>query len=257
MVSVKLKGRLGNQMFQIAAAVAYAMDMNDEFALPVTTMNEQEWPHYFRDRWAGATYGGAFDTIFKEPSHAYSPIPKMGGRILLDGYFQSYKYFSHHIETIRDIFGGFGNDPTNDGWVALHVRRGDYLKYPDKHPVITLDYIRKAVKHFRMDVDFLIFTDDMRWCEKNLGKEFWDELDLGDRYELVQPDKNPMIDLRYMSMSEHFIVANSSFSVMAALLSPSFHKKVVCPDESCYFGPGNRHLDVSTLMPTSWTRIKF
>lgn len=256
MVSVKLKGRLGNQMFQIAAAVAYSLDMKDEFALPLTTVNEKEWPHYFRNRWVGKTYGGAFDEIYKEPSHGYSKIPKMGGRVLLDGYFQSYKYFIEHIQTIREIFSF--NDPVNEGWVSLHVRRGDYLKYPDKHPVVTLDYIRNAVKQFEnTDADFLIFSDDIGWCEKHLDKEFWSSLDRGTQFEYVQADADPIMDMRQMSMSEHFITANSSFSVMAALLSNSFHKKVICPDESCYFGPANRHLDVSTLMPPNWTRIKF
>lgn len=256
MVSVKLKGRLGNQLFQLASAISYGIKAKHDFVLPATTMNEKEWPHYFRDRWAGEIYGGPFDTIYKEPSHAYTKIPDMDGRVLLDGYFQSYKYFIEHIQTIRDMFGF--NNLTNEGWVSVHVRRGDYLKYPDKHPVVTVDYIRNAVKQFENnDVDFMVFSDDIPWCQKYLDKEFWDSLDRGIQYEYVDADENPIADLQYMSMSQHFIVANSSYSVMAALLSNGFNQKIICPDESCYFGPGNRHLDVTTLMPPNWKRIKF
>lgn len=254
MVSCKLKGRLGNQLFQLAAAMSYAIDTGNEFYLPMTTGNEKEWPHYFRDKWAGKKYGGPFDEIYKEPSHAYTKIPRMDGRILLDGYFQSYKYLESNIQIIREAFA-FDNF-TNYGWVSIHVRRGDYLQHPTKHPVVTMDYLKEAVSKFSEDISFQIFSDDLPWCKQNLNKEFFDAYAGGRDFE-YEETTDPISDIHYMAMAEHNIVANSSFSVMAALMNNNHRKIVVCPDEGSYFGKDNKHLDVSTLMPNSWKRVKF
>lgn len=256
MVSCKLYGRLGNQMFQLATAIATAIKWNVPFHMPDRTVNEEVWPNYFKN----IIPAGGFQMLnwveYKEPSHAYTEIPRMGINVVLDGYFQSHMYFYNCMDAIRSAFG-FNNLWTNEGLVSIHVRRGDYLNHPTKHPVITIEYIRKAIEVFsNQDVDFLIFSDDIQWCKENLNVDFFSSLDLKDRFEYAEV-MDPLVDMTYMAMSEHNIIANSSYSVMAALMNNNPNKKVVCPDEGSYFGIENKHLDVSTLMPPDWHRIKF
>lgn len=47
MVSVELIGGLGNQMFQIAACIAYAKKNNLKFHIPIKTQNSHSHEPYF------------------------------------------------------------------------------------------------------------------------------------------------------------------------------------------------------------------
>lgn len=250
MVTCRLFGRLGNQMFQIAAALGYAYDYKVPFVLPLKTANDKTWPNYFYGKFAdGQKYDWMIRDRFIEPSHAYTKIPRFQSGVRLDGYFQSYKYFIDHIDRVRSDFEFSRN--TMPGAVAVHIRRGDYLDHPTKHPVVTFEYLRTAFSIFSVEARFLVFSDDIDWCKKALSS-----MSKGRNITFVLTG-DPLDNMRLMASCEHAIVANSSYSVMAAILNPSPTKEVVCPHENDYFGIDNKHLDVSTLMPPDWIRVKF
>lgn len=253
MVSCKLYGRLGNQMFQIAAALGYSEDYDVPFVLPDKTLNEAVWPNYFKGKFASRSlYENAFNSHYKESIHSYLKIPKLEGHVMLDGYFQSYRYFDRHLEKVRKAFE-FSDLYFLPRTVSIHVRRGDYLQHPTKHPVVTLDYLYQAIRWFDpAQNNFFIFSDDLPWCRSNMPQLFR----VDQNYRFVEAG-NPIEDMKSMSMCESNIVSNSSFSVMAAILNSNQWKKVVCPHEESYFGVDNKHLNVSTTMPPDWLRIKF
>lgn len=247
MVSVKLVGQMGNQMFQIAAAIGYAKKHNMSFHIPNRTENEKVWPMALK--WMGSgPVPMPGSVIWHEPSHAYTEIPKHDN-IILSGYFQSEKYFLHARQLIFDAFG-FQNK-TFVGLVSIHVRRGDYLRFPNKHPVVTLDYIQQAIEYFNKKgyKRFLVFSDDIRWCKENFKFA-------GNHFE-YSAGLSPLDDMAKMMICEHHIISNSTFSWWAAWLNQNPHKIIVSPSKENWFGPGNKHLNTDDLIPDSWIQIKY
>ena len=244
MISVNLVGRGGNQMFQAAACIAHANRMNVEYGIPVNTTNNQIWPNFLKN-FQGLNFiaHGGHIPVFQEPRHGYTPLPVMKeGR--LHGYFQSYKYFEDYEDEIKQLFG-FKFTAGLD-CVSIHIRRGDYLLYHDKHPAVNMEYLQPAMEMFPHDT-FMVFSDDLPWCHKHLK---------GDRFHFSE-GKSALIDMHTMACCKHNIISNSTFSWWSAYGNNNPDKIVVTPDESNWFGPGNKHLDVSTLIPESWTRIKY
>jgi len=235
-VYAKQYGRLGNNLFQKAAAIGYAMKHGLEYNLspkipksdsifPISELahNYQELPYHFTLRWDD---------------------------IVLDGYWQSEKYFSRCREEVLKAFG-FPWE-LKKGWCSIHVRRGDYLKYPDKHPVVTMDYITKAIETIVDQAGvgkFLVFSDDLPWCVANFSH-------LG-YYFYYSESRTPEQDMAYGSCCEHNIISNSTFSWWQAYLNQNPGKVVISPSKDNWFGPGNKHLDTSDLVPDSWIQIKY
>lgn len=107
--------------------------------------------------------------------------------------------------------------------VSIHVRRGDYLKH-DHFCKLDNIYYEKAIQYFIQDIEkyhFVIFSNDIEWCKDNLIEgEMVTFLDQG----------IDCVDMILMSMCDHNIIANSSFSWWAAFKNKNSNKKIVCPE---------------------------
>src|SRR6185503_4083819 len=167
MITCDLMGRLGNQLFQMAAAICHAVKNNLEYCIPRKTLNEQVWPKYIQvDKCCeDVSYTVA---MYKESTHAYREIDKMDN-IKLRGYFQSEKYFKVCRDFIIKAFGLKWE--MKEGWVSIHVRLGDYLVQQDKHPPVTTEYLASAVEwmHGKGYTKFLVFSDDIRMCRQRMS----------------------------------------------------------------------------------------
>jgi hypothetical protein len=146
--------------------------------------------------------------------------------VSLSGHFQSEKYFKHCVDLVRHYFQMHGEKGPAKDVIALHVRRGDY---DDRyHPKIGMDYYDKALSLFPEDWLVFVFSDDIKVAKSVLLKH--------EKNRLVFVDDTDYIDdFRVMKQCNHFICANSSFSLMAAILSDAPDKKIICP--SNWFGP--------------------
>ncbi len=253
MVSTRLFGRLGNNLFQYAAAIGLSIRDNVPYCIPLNTANNNVWKPY---RFPGVNYCDKelSGFIYKEPEHSYREIPKFDEDVTLEGYWQSEKYFSHCRPEIIKAFG-FDDIETVNDVCSIHVRRGDYLLLPTKHPTVTPVYLTKAImymveKGYRK---FKVFSDDIPYCRNFFGNEIL----FGDLDFEFSEGKSEIEDLREMAACGSNIIANSSFSWWGAWLSPNPNKKIICPHEDNYFGPDNKNLDVSTLLPKDWMRIKY
>lgn len=149
--------------------------------------------------------------------------------IIPDVYLQSSKYWEKYIDEIRNMWS-YGI--TRDERVAIHIRRGDYLKVTQFHVNLwDTDYYKKAVKEFPKDTKFLVFCkdnqgegqdlDDQMWCLRNLPQ-------LGIDFELYEHGEETE-DLNAMASCKGLIGANSSFSWWAAFLNPHADKQIVFP----------------------------
>ena len=109
--------------------------------------------------------------------------------------------------------------------VSLHVRRGDYLKEPLFKDICTEDYYQQSIRYMLETQEsplFVIFSNDIEWCKtvfKDLHAVFVDH----------NTGINSFRDLQLMSMCNHHIIANSSFSWWGAWLNERPDKIVVCP----------------------------
>lgn len=256
MVSCKLVGRTGNQMFISAATIAYALKHNQPYHIPQTSLNEQLWPATFK-RLNNKLFNARAEKItLKEKGHEYHELEWNteweNKNVILDGYFQSEKYFKEYrTEIIKAFDIPYKALP---GFVSIHVRRGDYLQFPDKHPAVPYAYIREAVfmmveKGYK---SFVVCSDDIKWCI-----EKFQPLKVSGAEFTYSEKRKPIEDLAMMQSCEYNIISNSSFSWWAAWLNPNPNKVVISPSKDNWYGSGNKHLCTDDMIPDEWIQIKY
>jgi hypothetical protein len=237
--------RLGNQLFQLAAAISLAEENQDKVAFP---------------EWSYAQYFAGDFTPFKPNKFVprtnvvrylqhfhYVPIP-YSRNLSIDGYFQSEKYFKESEKTIRRMFAlkVETNDVKKDS-VSIHVRRGDYLEHPQHHPVQPVSYYHEAlskIKEQKNITSIYVFSDDIEWCQANL------KFDLETTYVIPTQD---IYDFGMMSKCDNHIICNSTFSWWSAWLNPNKEKIVVAP--KLWFGPAYSHWNTSDVYCPNWIVI--
>jgi hypothetical protein len=135
--------------------------------------------------------------------------------------------------------------------VAVHVRRGDYVRNArtnEFHGLCTPEYYQAAAKYVVDRIDeptFLVFSDEPEWVQANLK--------LGRPTIYVTHDGNcaPHHDMWLMSQCSHHIIANSSFSWWGAWLCRNEKKMVVAP-KRWFRDP---KVNTSDLIPECWITI--
>lgn len=245
-VTFKPLGLFGNQMFQIAATIGYAKKHGISYRLPKWFTDGFDLSEIFK---------GPFGTVdqieteeYRYYDMYYTEIPKSEGNLRLDGYFQNEKYFKGAEVEIFEIFrpkieSNFREWNVSGDVCSLHVRRGDYLKYPLIHTNLSKNYYEAAIEIMKSNgfSTFLIFSDDIEWCKQNfIGGEF-----------IFSENRTNYQDLVLMSSCDSHIIANSSFSWWGAWLGKNPDKIVVAPDT--WFGPEGPN--PYEIVPEKWIKI--
>lgn len=177
-----------------------------------------------------------------------------------DGYWQSEDYFSDIQDEIRSIFT-FNEFSEKENLelldrikgkqtVALHVRRGDFLKSSKFVCLGETDYYTKAITYISNRINnpvFVVISDDINWCKVSL--------ELDDNTIFVDWNKGSQSyrDMQIMTVCDHCIVANSSFSWWGAWLNSNPNKIVVAP-EKFYVGTARNE---AHLIPEKWVKIQY
>ena len=257
-------GRLGNQLFQIAATLAHAnkmmvpalfnhWDYNKYMKHPLCTMADNFPSDY--------EYLGIRHNDYLEKGFHYEPIPD-DQNLILNGYFQSEKYFKEQVEIIRDIFNDLlDNYPMYykiySDRVAIHVRRGDYLAKEQYHPVLPDHYYENAIKAFLSNYDlvsklliFTIYSDDIEYCRTmdvfKPGNIIPEEFPI----EFIAKETHDKAGIPFelhtmglLSRCQHHIIANSSYSWWVAFISGSnwLQSSQFIYAPSPWFGPACNH----------------
>lgn len=243
MIQPKLFAQLGNQCFMIAASVAHALKMGTTYSIPKKTISPNIWRTYFSHL---PETKSATLHYYKEKRHCYDPLPEVDS-LTIEGYFQSEKYWHGYKEQIAEALR-FVHKPGD--YVALHIRRGDYLKYPDQFPIMPLDYYQAGIDHFVEvgECRFKIYSDDLEWCRQHFKPEWWGA------YVEYSYRNDPLTDMRDMHNASGFIIANSTFSLFPALLRPD-NPMVIAPADDRWFGPAAKHLETCDLMPERFIKM--
>jgi hypothetical protein len=133
--------------------------------------------------------------------------------------------------------------------VSLHVRRGDYLLPQHDHFCqLDVNYYEEALQPFIKEIDkyqFVIFSNDIEWCKSNLIE--------GDSVTFIEPSID-YVDLILMSMCDHNIIANSSYSWWAAFKNKNKNKKIYCPENYLKSYSPYSHIN-KNYYPKNWNAI--
>ncbi len=230
---VYIMGGLGNQMFQYAAGYAVAKALGETLELNTTFYEQNKSRQYELGVFpiSHLVTNNVAEPIY-EKQHSYQEIAKSG---MMVGYWQSEKYFDFVEDEIRQEFK-LPRSNIVDDWVAVTVRRGDYLALPNVFAQLGEEYYGEAIKAFP-NHKFVVFSDDPQWCKRNLA---W--------ADHVMPCSAPGQDLALISSFKNHIIANSSFGWWGAWLANG--NKVIAPKR--WF---TNELDDSDIIPDRWIKL--
>lgn len=249
MVASNLYGGLSNQLFIISATIAHAKRHGYEYEIPITVTNPHK-PNQLAYGFPGIVYGENHIDLapYKEPFFHYSEIPPIDN-IRLDGYWQSPKYFDEFKDELIDMFG-MRVEKLLHGWCGIHVRRGDYLRFPNHHPVQPNMYYYDAMEKIYKKTgirNFMIFSDDIEWCKQNFSM-FRFEIGYRQGYDEIN-------DLVTLASCPHIIMSNSSYSFWAQYLNPNPDKIVIAPKKERWFGKELSHHNLDDLYNEKWILV--
>ncbi len=271
MIYAELLGGVGNLMHIISTAYALALDNNDEAIFSQTLQsithrrNEKWWFNTIFRNIKRSSHKPKY--IYKEPKFTYSKIPYHPD-MKIHGYFQSAQYFNHRRTEILQLLTDYKQDillslqlklnllPGKK--ISLHVRRGDYIKLQHTHHVLSIKYYQTAVKIMKdnlgseyKDYIYLVFSDDITWCKKQNFLKNLPDVHFIEDSDAITKGPVEVFQLYLMSMCEHNIIANSSFSWWGSYLNLNPNKIVVCP--KTWFAKGGPP-DWSTIYCKNWIR---
>ncbi len=260
-----LKGGLGNQMFQYAASYSLAKYCNFSLVLDISSY-EKNFRSFelgiFKEFSSKHTYleKKASVRFFREASFSFDErfFKKYWFQsVCIVGYWQSFRYFRRNKADLLKIFTFdrklmsdetmmFEKKIRKQESVSLHVRRGDYLETQNKkiHGILGIDYYTKALSCFEDENLFIVFSDDVDYCR---------EVFTGENFLIIddKEGRSDWEDMYLMSICDHNIIANSSFSWWGAYLNKNPEKKVIAPKN--WFSDNSK--DTKDLIPESWVRI--
>lgn len=256
-VSSHLQGGLGNYLFQIAAAYGISKRDNKELIIDISDISIVHSPLelYYNNILRKISFNNVNEFNFVHNSHhspiTYIDIPVITGNIKLDGYYQNERYFNKYRDDILELFKIDDNTKNYlskkystisfENTCSIHVRRGNYVERQHFHPLQSIEYYKQSISIIGENTLFLIFSDDIEWCQSNL--------DFIENKIFISGNLDYQ-DLYLMSMCNHNIIANSSFSWWGAWLNTHTNKKVIYP--SFWFNNGP---DSSQIGGENWIKI--
>lgn len=267
MIYVILQGRLGNNLWQIAAAATLAKKIKTDFfayADPTyycaepDSCNLPEYIEQFKTtifRKVKFVEDLPSDGILIEECILCNKHFEKDANYILKGFFAMQydnqvvqELFEIDVQTRKYILDKY---PVGDSETcAIVVRRGDYLRHIEEYAICTSFY-KKAIslmtKSYKVN-KFVCISDDINWCRQHLS--------CYNNITFVM-DEPPLIDLYIISLCKHHIISNSSFAIWGVELSKNTDKIVIIPKP--WFGysrRGEAEKSMQMGLPSSWIRVR-
>lgn len=254
MIVTKIKGGLGNQLFQWAAGRGLSLKHNTEYYCELSYFKKIK---NSRDP-LGLTN---FKNVKVNPYLHNAELTKVNDTFnfqqikdnsFLDGFWQTEKYFQEFKSTIKNdlsidsvmleyILQKYPS--INENSIAIHVRRGNYVERANEFPPQTVEYYSAGYDTINeSNANVYVLSNVIDWCKENI------------KFKNVHYVENEthFVDLYIMSLCKHNIIANSSFSWWGAWLNDNPNKIVVAPKN--WFGP-SQNLNTSDIRPPTWIQI--
>lgn len=132
---------------------------------------------------------------------------------------------------------------TNKEIVGISVRT-EYKKLNGPHTQLSMNFYQKAMEQFdKNNTQYLIFGDDIEECRSMFYS-------LEDIYNITYTKAMPSaIGLCTLSLCDHIVCANSSFSYWSAVLNKNPNKKIIC---SSKFIDETKDTSLALLLNYKW-----
>jgi hypothetical protein len=256
-ISILLMGGLGNQIFQLVKA-QQLKELGYEVSIDTSNFKEFEKNKnqlfIHRKQVFPISYFGFNETSFLE-KNLYSLFTTLGKYHLLPGplnivneindysqleskfllinkaigYWQDVellrKYKDFIISSMKNdevLANAFNRQLVVPGKTALHVRRGDYLnineQLSERFYLDSISYCENNITDFSYEV----FTDDYEFVSKSKVFATASKIHKSDG-----SNKSTLKDFSLMLDKENFIIGNSTFSLLAAILSETASSKIL------------------------------
>lgn len=277
MIITKISDGFGNQLFMYACGYAASRRLSTKLALDLTYLSTNNLRNYELDK-----LNIVYDKIFTVDNIRYplniavrkilhliircqynlfrekdtykfdERISNIGENSYLFGYWQTEKYFKDYREDILKIFTpNYELSQTckllvekvkNSNSVAVHVRRGDYVKLGI---CLNLLYYKNAFavlnKKFR-NLTYFIFSDNVEYA-----KQMFKDMDGNFEYVENASSNTTLDDFFIMKECKHIIMANSSYSWWAAWLNANPNKIVIYPKDK---------QSITDFYPKEWIMVE-
>ena len=238
---------VGVDFFQIASTIGIATDNKQKYCF-----REQgnDFSEYFQKP---VPYKDLDNhEIIKEENRSYKKIENLDPdkNYVLNGFFQSEKYFRHCEDLIREQF--FFREEIvarlekkypilkDEEFTAIHfelaecsTELAEYKKTGKERSLYILGsdgnleivdeecnyYIASAMEEIGLNTNFLIGSDNMLHCKRFVNNG----------YTIYSEEKNVILDMVLMTMCKNVIISNTAASWWTAWLNPNKDKKVIAP----------------------------
>ena len=264
---VKIYGGLGNQLFQYAFAIYLSKISNNKISLDI---NEYRYVKHHSGcqlnkllvvnfpflnifqhlKFKVFKFLNSYSNIYlKQNDYSANKIPshdKIQMVKYFEGYWQNLTMVNSVLEELISAkkTNNFTSHDIKDDFVAIHVRRGDYLNNEKMYSnICNKKYYENAIKYFELNFrkpKFFIFSDDINWCKLNLT--------FIKNYEFVDYNTSAIEDFNMMSEFRNKIISNSTFSWWAAVLNPD-NKYIIAPRV------WNNFIEYNDLIPETWIKM--
>jgi 2-polyprenyl-3-methyl-5-hydroxy-6-metoxy-1,4-benzoquinol methylase len=228
-------GNLGNQMMQLMSMVGLSKKHDVEFMVP-----NWKYAQYFESPPKQYTETALTipDEEVKERHYHYdyefwdAHIPKAKDKYLgIFGWLQSKYYWIRHQDEVskatqftNEFFQSVYNKMPREIWekeiIAISIRRGDYVGNKNYDLLPARYYIMALLEHFpdfKEHYNVLLFSDDFAYCHIH--------------FDCIHPwyaeGLSDIEQLCLLSMCDNFILANSTFSIVGAMLAELHNPNVV------------------------------
>lgn len=250
-VVVRISGGLGNQLFQYAAALAYARRIGAPLRLDLANYEGRTVEREFllgrlRVPVRRANSYEVLRTRLKPHREMRGVFDEFlfgdRGCPWLCGFWEDPAYFADIIPTTRRRF-----HPRDESLVAaadqlvkrsrisdgpvigVHLRRGDRRPGGSAFSPFSTppaDYYRQAASRFPAGSNFLVFSDtpdDIAWARAHLG--------LGDGANVSFGEgQDPILDMFALSACDHLILSSGTFGWWAGYLGDRPRRRVIVPN---------------------------
>jgi len=286
MITCKLSGGLGNQLFQIFTV----LDLSFRTHIPFIFLSVKQLGNGENGSTIRYTYWDTFFQVLKPFLRTETQIHGRTNLIyekdfnyddniihylksneinILIGYFQSPLYFNNlksqilkllKIQEKKDSIKQtlFKTMPFVSNMISLHFRIGDYSRFQDCHPILPTQYYIDALKYLSINAPHA--NRVLYFCERQDFDLVFDKIYTLKKefpylvFICIDFAFDDWVQLLIMSMCSYNIIANSTYSWWGAYLNENNNSIVCYPSK--WFGPKLENKSTCDLFPLHWVKIE-
>ena len=276
-IILKVVGGFGNQLFMLANAISLSIDYKLNLIVDTNLYDPNRFPFLtyklFQSKNINKENIKEFSklSVIKQGGFKYKKINLDSKRNYLlnegsSGYFQSWKFFSHNIENIKNYF--------NIDWIqinyfqsilksigkhiGIHIRLTDYIKKSDFHKIVDVDNYKNILSQYNLsEYKIILFSDDVDSAQIML-ETFINPSNILLARNYIQDDE---AELFFLACTDIRICPNSSYSLWSCYLNEMYqfnlNSNLSYYFPSKWFGPGGiKDYNIWDLIPQDNPKYK-